>query len=89
MPPKLMPYWSIKDNLHMVDCVVMINDQVLLPPPLREDAAKSLVNGTSLDSDSMVRALLMYRNTPNPGSKLSPAQILLLKAPTTRHPSIH
>ena len=31
----------------------------------------------SLDNDRMVRALLMYRNTPDPGCKLSPAQILL------------
>lgn len=31
----------------------------------------------SLDNDAMVRALLIYRNTPDPGCKLSPAQILL------------
>ena len=31
----------------------------------------------SLDNDGMVRALLVYRNTPDPGCKLSPAQILL------------
>ena len=30
----------------------------------------------SLDNDAMVRALLVYRNTPDPGCKLSPAQIL-------------
>ena len=30
-----------------------------------------------LDNDSMVRALLTLRNTPDPGCKLSPAQILL------------
>ena len=30
-----------------------------------------------LDNDSMVRALLMHRNTPDPGCKLSPSQILL------------
>ena len=31
----------------------------------------------SLDNDAMVRALLSHRNTPDPGCKLSPAQILL------------
>ena len=31
----------------------------------------------SLDNDGMVRALLNYQNTPDPGCKLSPAQILL------------
>ena len=46
MPPELMPYWSIRDNLYMIDGVILMNDKVLLPPPLREDAAKSLVNGT-------------------------------------------
>ena len=46
MPPELMPYWSIRDNLYMIDGVILMNDQVLLPSPLREDAAKSLVNGT-------------------------------------------
>ena len=30
-----------------------------------------------LDTDAMVRALLTHRNTPDPGCKLSPAQILL------------
>ena len=30
-----------------------------------------------LDTDRMVRALLTHRNTPDPGCKLSPAQILL------------
>ena len=30
-----------------------------------------------LDNDGIVRALLTYRNTPDPGCKLSPAQILL------------
>ena len=30
-----------------------------------------------LDNDSVVQALLTYRNTPEPGCKLSPAQILL------------
>ena len=34
----------------------------------------------SLDNDAMVRALLAYRNTPEPGCKLSPAQILLGRA---------
>ena len=31
----------------------------------------------SLDTDKLVRALLMHRNTPDPGCKLSPAQVLL------------
>ena len=31
----------------------------------------------SLDNDAIVRAFLTYRNTPDPGCKLSPAQILL------------
>ena len=26
MPPELMPYWSIKDNLYMVDGVILMND---------------------------------------------------------------
>ena len=42
----------------------------------------------SLDNDGMVRALLMYRNTPDPGCKLSPAQILLGRSLRDTLPSI-
>jgi len=30
----------------------------------------------NLDNDNMVRALLIQRNTPDPGCKLSPAEVL-------------
>ena len=41
-----------------------------------------------LDTDAMVRALLTYRNTPDPGCKLSPAQILLGRQLRDTLPSI-
>ena len=42
-----------------------------------------------LDNDSMVRALLMHRNTPDPGCKLSPSQILLGRQLRDSLPYIH
>ena len=34
MPLDLLPYWSLRDNLYVIDGVVLMKDQVLIPPPL-------------------------------------------------------
>ena len=46
MPPELLPYWSVRNNLYTIDGVILMNDQVLIPSPLRGDTAESLANGT-------------------------------------------
>ena len=46
MPPELLPYWSVRNNLYLVDGVILMNDQILMPPALREDTTKSLANNT-------------------------------------------
>ena len=46
MPSELLPYWSVRNNLYLVDGVILMNDQILMPPALREDATKSLANST-------------------------------------------
>ena len=46
MPPDLLPYWKVRNNLYMLDGVILMNDQVLIPSPLRENVTESLINGT-------------------------------------------
>ena len=41
LPPELLPYWNIRNNLYVVDGVVLMNDQVLIPPHLRNTVAES------------------------------------------------
>ena len=45
VPQELLPYWSVRNNLYTMDGVILMNDKVLIPPPLREEATNSLVNG--------------------------------------------
>ena len=46
LPPELLPYWNIRNNLYTLDGVILMNDQVLIPPSLRDGVTKSLTNGT-------------------------------------------
>jgi hypothetical protein len=46
MPADLLPYWGVRNNLYMLDNVILMNDQILIPSPLRENATESLINGT-------------------------------------------
>ena len=35
LPAELMPYWSIRDNLYVIDDVILMKDKIVLPPTLR------------------------------------------------------
>ena len=37
MPEALEKYWNIRDQLYVIDGVVLLLDQVLIPPPLRPE----------------------------------------------------
>ena len=69
--------WGIRHRLSSV-CLPSSNGRA----ELAVKTAKRLLMGNissngKLDTDSLARALLTYRNTPDPSCKLSPAQILL------------
>ena len=36
MPSELLPYWGIRHNLYVVDGVVLVKNQVLIPPQIRK-----------------------------------------------------
>ena len=35
LPPELLPYWNIRNNLYIVDGVILMKDQVVIPRSLR------------------------------------------------------
>ena len=48
MPHELLPYWSLRNNLYVVDGVVLTKDQVLIPPPLRNEVSQSYIPGANV-----------------------------------------
>ena len=47
MPSKLLPYWGIRHNLYVVDGVVLVKTQVLIPPQIRNSVAQASLHGSS------------------------------------------
>ena len=47
LPPMCADYWPVRDNLYVVDGVVMMREQVVLPSSLRNTAMQESVLGTS------------------------------------------
>ena len=45
LPVQLAPYWSIRNNLHVADGVVMMRDMVVVPQSLRDDIVHSYDEG--------------------------------------------
>jgi len=45
LPVHLAPYWSIRNNLHVADGVVMMRDMVVVPQSLRDDIVHSYDEG--------------------------------------------
>ena len=69
--------WGIRHRLSSV-CLPSSNGRAELAVKTAKRLLQDNVNPDGkLDSDKMVRALLTLRNTPDPGCKLSPAQIVL------------
>ncbi len=48
MPQNLLPYWSVRNNLYVVDGVVLMRDQVLIPPTLRNEVAQTYAPGSAI-----------------------------------------
>ena len=42
LSPEMLPYWSLRDKLYMVDQVVMIDNRVVIPVSLRSEVCSSL-----------------------------------------------
>ena len=47
MPSNSADYWPVRDNLYVVDGVVMMREHVVLPPSLRDTAMQESASGTS------------------------------------------
>ena len=47
LPPELLPYWNIRNNLYIVDGVILMRDQVLIPPLLRDGVTQSFTHGSN------------------------------------------
>ena len=45
LPPELLPYWNIRNNLYIVDGVILMKDQVVIPKSLRGDVVDAFSNG--------------------------------------------
>ena len=42
MPPQLLPYWRFRDELSVVDGVLMYGSRVIIPPQLRDQVVMHL-----------------------------------------------
>ena len=42
MPPQLMEYWKLRDEIYCVDGVMMRGDRIIIPPTLREEVCRLL-----------------------------------------------
>ena len=45
--PELLPYWGIRHNLYVVDGVILVKNQVLIPPQIRNSVAQVSLHGSS------------------------------------------
>jgi len=45
LPRELLPYWNVRNNLYIVDGVVLMKDQVVIPPGLRESVSEAVTGG--------------------------------------------
>ena len=45
LPPNLIPYWNVRNNLYVLDGVVLMRDQVVIPPGLRDNVSKAVTSG--------------------------------------------
>ena len=45
--PELLLYWGIRHNLYVVDGVVLVKNQVLIPPQIRNSVAQASLHGSS------------------------------------------
>ena len=48
MPRNLVPYWSPRNSLYLVDGVVFMKDQVMIPPALHSEVAQSYIPGSGV-----------------------------------------
>ena len=48
MPTELKKYWNIRDHLYVLDGVILLMDQVLIPPSLRAEVTQSYTEGHSI-----------------------------------------
>ena len=48
MPPQLLPYWSVRNNLYILDGVVLMNDSVVVPSNLRSTVSASEYAGCNV-----------------------------------------
>ena len=46
LPAELLPYWNIRNNLYIVDGVVLMKDQVVIPVSLRNSVTQALTDGS-------------------------------------------
>ena len=48
MPPELLPYWNVRNNLYVLDGVVLMNDSVVVPSNLRSTVSASEYAGCNV-----------------------------------------
>ena len=48
IPQDLIPYWPLRNNLYIIDGVILMKDQVIVPPTLRNRVAQTFVPGSSI-----------------------------------------
>ena len=48
MPPELLPYWTVRHNLYVLDGVVLMNDSVVVPSNLRSTVSASEYAGCNV-----------------------------------------
>ena len=100
LPAVLRPYWTMKDNLYVVDNVPFKENKMLIPMMLKAQSngraeaavktAKRILLGNinavtgRLDTYEATKALMTQRNTPAQGTEISPA-IALFGRPIRDH----
>ena len=69
--------WGIRHRLSSVSFPSSNGRAELAVKTAKRLLMDNIVRNGKLNNDAIVQALLTYRNTPDPGCKLSPAQILM------------